>query len=76
MCSVVDVESGATVRTAVGILKEHGVNESNIILVTLFSTPHGALNCLKEFPNLIMLTSELHEVCPSHFGWKYFGSDA
>lgn len=69
-------ETGATVITAIGVLKDHGVNENNIVLVTLFSTPRGALNCLKKFPNIIMLTSELHQVCPSHFGWKYFGSDA
>lgn len=70
------LESGATAITAVGVLKDHGVNESNIVLVTLFSTPGGAFKCLQKFPNMIMLTSELHEVCPSHFGRKYFGSDA
>lgn len=69
------LESGATAMAAVGVLKEHGASEQNIVLVTLFSTPRGALNCLQKFPNMIMMTSELHEVCPSHFGRKYFGSD-
>ena len=73
---VLCLETGATVITALGILKDHGVSESNVVLVTLFSTPRGAFKCLKQYPNIIMLTSELHDLGPSHFGWKYFGSDA
>lgn len=70
------LESGATVIAALNVLKDHGVNETNVIIVTLFSTPHGALNCLKKFPKVTVLTSELHDISPSHFGLKYFGADA
>ena len=69
------VETGATVSRALEVLKEHGVNEKNVVLVTLFCTPLGAYSCLKKFPNITVLTSEVHEQCPSHFGPKYFGSD-
>ena len=88
------LETGATVQTAIKVLKEHGVKESNIVFVNLFSSYEGqyyptfiiitvfvaaiflgAQNLLTKFPNLTMLTSEVHEFCPSHFGFKYFGSD-
>ena len=35
----------------------------------------GAKYLLKRFPDVTMLTSEVHEFCPSHFGQKYFGAD-
>ena len=60
---------------ALEVLKEHGAKETNIFLVTLFATPQGAKRCLDSFPNITMLTSEIHEQSPSHFGPKYFGSD-
>lgn len=69
------LETGATVSTALQVLKEHGVVEQRIILVTLFTTPLAVKNILNKFPNVKMLTSEVHRVCPTHFGLKYFGSD-
>jgi len=71
----ISTDSGATVITAISVLKEHGVNELNIVLVTLFSTPQGAKRCLREYPHITLMTSELHEQCPSHFGLKFFGTD-
>ena len=68
-------ESGATVCRALEVLKEHGASEKNIVLVTLFATPKGTKRCLDAFPNITMLTSEIHEQSPSNFGLKYFGSD-
>ena len=70
-----NAESGATVCRALDVLKEHGAKETNIFLVTLFATPRGTKRCLDSFPNITMLTSEIHEQSPSHFGSKYFGSD-
>ena len=69
------IETGATVCRALEVLKEHGANERNIVLVTLFATPRGTKRCLDTFPFVTMLTSEIHEQSPSNFGLKYFGSD-
>lgn len=30
---------------------------------------------MKAFPNLTMLTSEVHPIAPNHFGQRYFGTD-
>ena len=68
-------ESGATVCRALEVLKEHGARENNIFLVTLFATPRGTKRCLDSFPDITMLTSEIHEQSPTNFGLKYFGSD-
>ena len=68
-------ESGATVLTALRVLKEHGVKEEKIQLVTLFATPRAVRNVLTEFSDITLLTSEVHPCCPSSFGQKYFGSD-
>lgn len=69
------LETGATVKAAITVLKDHGVSEKNIFLVTLFSTPKAAVNLLTSHPNMTMLTSEVHQISPSHFSHKYFGSD-
>lgn len=69
------LESGATVLTALRVLKEHGVKEEKIQLVTLFATPRAVRNVLTEFSDITLLTSEVHPCCPSSFGQKYFGSD-
>jgi len=69
------LETGATVCTALKVLKEHGVDEGNVVLVSLFCTAKGAHTTLAQYPNVTMLTSEVHDCCPAHFGQKYFGSD-
>ena len=69
------LETGATVCTALKVLKEHGVDEGNVVLVSLFCTAQGAHTTLAQYPNVTMLTSEVHDCCPAHFGQKYFGSD-
>ncbi|KAL5457362.1 hypothetical protein EMCRGX_G034611 [Ephydatia muelleri] len=69
------LETGATVVTALHVLKEHGAKEKKIVIVTLFSTPQAVKNILTKFPDVKMLTSEVHRVCPTHFGLNYFGSD-
>ncbi|XP_027463573.1 uracil phosphoribosyltransferase homolog isoform X4 [Zalophus californianus] len=69
------LSTGNTVIEAVKVLIEHGVQPSVIILLSLFSTPHGAKSIIQEFPEITILTTEVHPVAPTHFGQKYFGTD-
>lgn len=69
------LSTGNTVIEAVKVLVEHGVQPSVIILLSLFSTPHGAKSIIQEFPEITILTTEVHPVAPTHFGQKYFGTD-
>ncbi|XP_064422588.1 uracil phosphoribosyltransferase homolog [Latimeria chalumnae] len=69
------LSTGNTVIEAVKVLIEHGVQPSHIILLSLFSTPHGANSIIEEFPEITILTTEVHPVAPTHFGQKYFGTD-
>lgn len=41
----------------------------------LFSLPKGAKSIIQEFPEITILTTEVHPVAPTHFGQKYFGTD-
>uniref|UniRef100_W5K1Z3 Uracil phosphoribosyltransferase homolog n=1 Tax=Astyanax mexicanus TaxID=7994 RepID=W5K1Z3_ASTMX len=69
------LSTGNTVIEAVRVLMDHGVDPSHIILLSLFSTPHGAKSIIDEFPEITILTTEVDTVAPSHFGQKYFGTD-
>jgi len=69
------MSTGNTIIKAITVLKDHGVSENNIFLLNLFCTPQAANIIVKEFPNLTVLTSEVHPVAPNHFGQKYFGTD-
>ncbi|XP_074646930.1 uracil phosphoribosyltransferase homolog [Tubulanus polymorphus] len=69
------MSTGNTVIQAVKVLKEHSVEEKNIILLNLFTTPIAAKVVCQEYPSLKMLTSEIHPIAPNHFGQKYFGTD-
>nr|XP_035964775.1 uracil phosphoribosyltransferase homolog isoform X2 [Halichoerus grypus]XP_035964776.1 uracil phosphoribosyltransferase homolog isoform X2 [Halichoerus grypus] len=83
------LSTGNTVIEAVKVLIEHGVQPSVIILLSLFSTPRGefsmtgapdehglgAKSIIQEFPEITILTTEVHPVAPTHFGQKYFGTD-
>ncbi|XP_045851023.1 uracil phosphoribosyltransferase homolog isoform X2 [Meles meles] len=73
--SIMRSGTGNTVIEAVKVLIEHGVQPSVIILLSLFSTPHGAKSIIQEFPEITILTTEVHPVAPTHFGQKYFGTD-
>ncbi len=46
-----------------------------MILINLFCTPKAADRIVREFPKLTVLTTEIHDVTPNHFGQKYFGTD-
>ncbi|XP_026796369.2 uracil phosphoribosyltransferase homolog isoform X2 [Pangasianodon hypophthalmus] len=69
------LSSGNAVIEAVRVLIDHGVQPSHIILLSLFSTPHGVNSIVEEFPEITILTTEVHSVAPTHFGQKYFGTD-
>ncbi|XP_071440588.1 uracil phosphoribosyltransferase homolog [Hetaerina americana] len=69
------MSTGNTVIKAVAVLKEHHVPEENIILSNLFCTPPAVHSIISTFPQLKILTSEIHAVAPNHFGQKYFGTD-
>uniref|UniRef100_A0A182WLH2 Phosphoribosyltransferase domain-containing protein n=1 Tax=Anopheles minimus TaxID=112268 RepID=A0A182WLH2_9DIPT len=49
--------------------------QNSIILSNLFCTPIAARMVVTAFPDLKILTSELHPIAPNHFGQKYFGTD-
>ncbi|XP_036435922.1 uracil phosphoribosyltransferase homolog [Colossoma macropomum] len=69
------LSTGNTVIEAVRVLTEHGLQAKHIILLSLFSTPHGARSIIEEFPEITILTTEVHPVAPTHFGQRYFGTD-
>lgn len=47
--------------------------QSNIILITLFSTPDGLKRICDLYPDITIVISEINTVAPNHFGQKYFG---
>ena len=49
--------------------------QDNIILINLFCTPVAAQRMVEEYPDMTVLTTELHAVTPNHFGQRYFGTD-
>ncbi|XP_033313347.1 uracil phosphoribosyltransferase homolog isoform X3 [Bombus bifarius] len=67
------MSTGNTVIKAIAVLKEHNVIEENIILSNLFCTPIAAKSLVTAFPQMKILTSEIHSIAPNHFGQKYFG---
>ncbi|XP_067012951.1 uracil phosphoribosyltransferase homolog isoform X2 [Anabrus simplex] len=69
------MSTGNTVIKAVAVLKEHNVLEENIIVSNLFCTPFAASSVISAYPQMKILTSELHHIAPNHFGQKYFGTD-
>ena len=69
------MKSGNKVCRAIQVVLDHKVPEDHVTLINLFSTPKAAKRIVTEFPNLCVLTSEIHEVAPNHFGERYFGTD-
>ncbi len=69
------MSSGNKVCKAMEVLKDNKVPEEHVILINLFCTPKAAARIVEEFPKLTVLTTEIHEVTPDHFGQKYFGTD-
>ena len=69
------MHSGNKVCRAIKVVLDHKVPEDHVILINLFSTPKAAKRIVTEFPNITILTSEINEVAPRHFGERYFGTD-
>lgn len=67
--------TGNSVNKALEILIQQDVDESKVIVLSLFTTPEAIRNILRSFPKVKILTSEVHPVAPKHFGQKYFGTD-
>lgn len=67
--------TGNSVMKALDILQQHSVTAENIIVLTLFATPQGIRSVLLKYPQVKILTSEVHNVVPLHFGQRYFGTD-
>ncbi|XP_061193594.1 uracil phosphoribosyltransferase homolog [Saccostrea echinata] len=69
------LSTGNTVVKACAILTDHKVPEENIILLNLFTTPQAVRLVQNKYPEVTILTSEVHPVAPNHFGQKYFGTE-
>jgi len=69
------MRSGNKVCKAVQVLKDHNVPEHHIILINLFCTPNARDRIVAQYPDMAVLTTELHPVTPNHFGQRYFGTD-
>ena len=68
------ITTGSTVLTGLEVLlKEYQCKQSNIILITLFSTPDGLKQICELYPDITIVISEINTVAPNHFGQKYFG---
>lgn len=66
--------SGGNMTLGVDTLIEFGVKEENIYILTLFATPKGMQKLFDKFPKVLLLTTEVQDNVPSHFGEKYFGT--
>lgn len=69
------ITSGSTVNLAIKVLKEHDVSETNILILCLFSTPNGLQSINSQYPDVNILTSEIHPFVPTDFGQRYFGTE-
>ncbi|XP_077977239.1 uracil phosphoribosyltransferase homolog isoform X1 [Glandiceps talaboti] len=69
------LSSGNTVIQAVSVLRDYGVKDKDIILLNLFATPHAIRTVVDKHPEMTVLSSEVDQVTPNHFGQKYFGTD-
>ncbi len=68
------ITTGSTVLTGLEVLlKDYQCKQSNMILITLFSTPDGLKHICELYPDITIVISEINTVAPNHFGQKYFG---
>eukprot|EP00727_Mastigamoeba_balamuthi_P014413 m51a1_g9597 putative uracil phosphoribosyltransferase (255) ;mRNA; r:1040490-1041558 len=76
--------TGGSALKAVEVLRDLGVPEDRIILVTLLAAPEGVLAMYKKFPKLRLVTAEVDEflnpkcyIIPGigDFGDRYFGTE-
>jgi len=69
------VDTGDVVIKAIQILLENGVNESNIFLLSVFSTPSSIKMIQNKYEHVTLITSEISTDIPFYFTTKYFGTD-
>ena len=70
--------SSSVQRVADTFLTNRSINliyQEHIIFINLFCTPRAAERIVSDYPNMTVLTTELHPVTPNHFGQRYFGTD-
>lgn len=68
------ITTGSTVLTGLEVLlKDYQCKQSNMMLISLFSTPDGLKHICELYPELTIVISEINTVAPNHFGQKYFG---
>jgi uridine kinase len=76
--------TGSSASRAIQVLLEKGVQESNILFLTLIAAPDGIHTVCKQYPALKVVTSEIDECIDSdfrvspgvgEFGDRYFGTD-
>ncbi|XP_071425519.1 LOW QUALITY PROTEIN: uracil phosphoribosyltransferase homolog, partial [Pithys albifrons albifrons] len=72
---------GNTVTEDVKVPVEHDVQPGVVILLytygklDLWCLSKGAKSIIEEFPEITILTTEVHPVAPTDFRQKYFGTD-
>uniref|UniRef100_A0A7S4L306 uracil phosphoribosyltransferase n=1 Tax=Paramoeba aestuarina TaxID=180227 RepID=A0A7S4L306_9EUKA len=75
--------TGSTVKMAVRVLLDHGVQEKNIYFLTIVSSPQGVHSVLKTYSQLNIFTATMDEdlderlyISPGigNFGDRYFGT--
>jgi len=77
------VSTGSSACRGIQVLKDNGVEESRIVLLTLIASPEGLHKVCTTFPKVKVMTSEVDNgvgktglVCPGvgDFGDRYFGT--
>lgn len=66
--------SGGNVTMGVDALIDHGVKEEDIYVLTLFATPKSLDLLYGKHPMVHLLTTDIKEQVPIHFGDQYFGT--
>ncbi|CAB3407698.1 unnamed protein product [Caenorhabditis bovis] len=69
------IGSGTTVCKAIEVLKDAGVRDGSIYLVSLFISPIGLKNITNKFPGITVVASDITSLYPNHFSTKYFGAE-
>jgi len=69
------LKSGGNVILGVSTLLDYGVLEENIYILSLFATPPSIDKLFTAYPNIRLLTTEVRDNVPLHFGDKYFGTE-
>ncbi|CAD6184443.1 unnamed protein product [Caenorhabditis auriculariae] len=69
------ISTGITTCRAIRALKDVGVSEENMYLITLFITPAGVKRICSNYPELTIITSDVTTEFPHSFAMKYYGTD-